>query len=493
LQLQRAELDRARQIPREKLKQSAMVESNSGMNTIFKRLFCAMALLTAAASFAGGTNTINWRKDRVDADVRQYDLQPLLKTIERKTGWEVFMEPGVSHTASVRFKDFKPGDALRALLGNLNYALVPQSNHIVRLLVFRSEMKAATARIDAGVSSEDAALLKRVPNELIARFKSRADAERWATLVGAKITGSIPELNAYRFEFLDTETTEHAREQMQKNPEVLGVDYNYYVDRPESVNEMTGQPNRPLTLKPKSGASSGTVIGLIDTAVQSMGTELDAFMLKQISVAGQASLDPDSPSHGTSMAETILRSLEFATKGSTSAKILPVDVYGSSDTSTTWNVAAGIIQAVNNGANVINLSLGGGQDSAVLRDLVVEMSKRGIPMYAAAGNEPVNTPFYPAAYPEVTAVTALAGPVSSSSQVRIAPYANYGSFVDLAAPDGNVIFMGGRQFFVRGTSAASAYTTGLAVGLRETSGGTWSQINLSLRNNFGVPTSVTKP
>jgi subtilisin family serine protease len=61
-----------------------------------------------------------------------------------------------------------------------------------------------------------------------------------------------------------------------------------------------------------------------------------------------------------------LRSLEIVTKGNTSVQILPVDVYGPNADTTSWNVARGIVEAVNNGANVINLSLGGGGDSVVL-------------------------------------------------------------------------------------------------------------------------------
>jgi thermitase len=378
------------------------------------------------------------------------------------------------------------------LLGNLNFALVP-SNNVTRLFVFRTDIQNATTRILARDAAADAERAKRVPNELIVRFKNRTDAERWATLLGAKITGSIPELNAYRLEFTDAEAADRAKEQMANNSEVLGVDYNYYVDPPAPANEMNADANRPLTIKPKPAGESGrVVVGLIDTAVQSMGASLDAFMLKQISVAGEATLDPSMPSHGTSMAETILRSLEAVTKGSSSTVILPVDVYGANANSTTWNVASGIVSAVNNGANVLNLSLGGGSDSTMLRDLIASIAKRGIPIYAAAGNEPVSTPFYPAAYPEVTAVTALAGPVTGGQQARIAPYANYGNFVDIAAPDANVVYYGNKQYFVRGTTAASAYTSGMAAGLFEMSRKNWSDVNAYIRSTFAVP-PTTKP
>jgi len=462
-----------------------------------RKLLCLLAtvgVLVALDLPAGTTNTLVWKQDRVDADVRNWELQSLLENIAGKTGWQIFAEPGLTHTASARFKGFNPGEALRSLLGNLNFALVPQSNSTTRLFVFRTDIQNATTRILARDAASEAQRAKRVPNELIVRFKSKADAEKWAQLLGAKITGSIPSLNAYRLEFEDAEATERGREQLVASPDVQGVDYNYFVDRPEPANAMTSDVNRPLTLKPKSAGDSGRVIvGLIDTGVQSMGADLDAFMLKQISVAGQSALDPNSPSHGTSMAETILRSLEAITKGTSSTVILPVDVYGPNETSSTWNVAAGIVQAVNNGANVINLSLGGGSDSAVLRDLIASVAKRGIPIYAAAGNEPVSTPFYPAAYPDVTAVTALAGPVTAGQQAHIASYANFGSFVDIAAPDVNVVYYLGKPYFVQGTSASSAYTSGLAAGLYEVNRGSWSSVNDYIRNRFAVPPVATKP
>jgi hypothetical protein len=222
------------------------------------------------------------------------------------------------------------------------------------------------------------------------------------------------------------------------------------------------------------------VIGLVDTGVQPLGADLDKFFLNKLSVAGDAAFDPASPSHGTSMAETMLRSLQAITKGSTSAQILAVDVYGPNATTTTWNVANGIVQAVNGGATVINLSLGGPADSQVLRDLIKSVNDRGIPIFAAAGNEPVATPFFPAAYPGVTAVTAV-------EQGKIANYANYGSFVDVAAPDSSVVYFGNQPWLVRGTSASAAYVSGMAAGLADTTHQTWAQIQAALHKAWPVP------
>lgn len=448
-----------------------------------------LAFSMDAAGAAAATNVLVWNKanDRVDADVRAWELFGLLERIASETGWQVYVEPDSGHKASVKFKNLPSGDALRLLLGDLNFALIPQTNASSRLYVFRTAMQNATRQVRpvTGKNLRDAQP-KRVPNQLIVRLKPGADIDLWARQLNAKVIGRIPELDAYLLEFEDAAALEAARVQLGNGPDVAAVDYNYYLDQPEAARGLLGAstPQLSLQLKPP-GDSGGVIVGLVDTAVQPLGGNLDAFLLKQVSVAGEASFSSTTPTHGTSMAETILRSLEIVTKGSTSVQILPVDVYGPNADTTSWNVARGIVEAVNNGANVINLSLGGGGDSVMLRDLVQSVTARGIPIFAAAGNEPVATPFFPAAYPEVTAVTARGE--SSPGKVTIAPYANFGSFVDVAAPDASIIYFADRPWYVRGTSAAAAYTSGMAAGLAETTQKNWSEIQKMLQRNFPVP------
>ena len=185
--------------------------------------------------------------------------------------------------------------------------------------------------------------------------------------------------------------------------------------------------------------SGRVIVGLVDTAVQPLGNGLDEFLQKQVSVAGDSQLDPNSPSHGTSMAETILRSLQAVTKGGTSVQILPVDVYGPNTSSSTFDVANGIVTAVNGGAKIVNLSLGTDSDSAFLKSVIDDASSKNILLIAAAGNTPVTTPFYPAAYQGVMAVTAL-------DNNQLASYANHGSFVTLGTPGTAVVYYNGQAY-----------------------------------------------
>ena len=76
----------------------------------------------------------------MDADIRGWELFSLLERIAGETGWQIFLDPEASHTASVKFKNLPSGQALRQLLGNLNYALVPEINDVLHLYVFRTFM-----------------------------------------------------------------------------------------------------------------------------------------------------------------------------------------------------------------------------------------------------------------------------------------------------------------------------------------------------------------
>ncbi len=88
----------------------------------------AIALLMAAPTRAA--DTLNWEtnRNRVTADIKAGKLIPLLEQIASVTGWHVFVEPDRTRTISVKFSNLPPGEALHLLLGDLNFALVPQTN-----------------------------------------------------------------------------------------------------------------------------------------------------------------------------------------------------------------------------------------------------------------------------------------------------------------------------------------------------------------------------
>ena len=85
------------------------------------------------------------------------------------------------------------------------------------------------------------------------------------------------------------------------------------------------------------------------------------------------------------MAYTVLAALPRQSGGGSSVQILPVDVYGGNETTTTWNVALGIQAAVDHGATVVNLSLGGSGDSSVLDSMIQSADGHGIVIFCGGG------------------------------------------------------------------------------------------------------------
>jgi hypothetical protein len=144
-------------------------------------------------------------------------------------------------------------------------------------------------------------------------------------------------------------------------------------------------------------------------------------------------------------------------------------------------VALGIQAAVDKGANVLNLSLGSSADSTVLDSVIQQAEAAGVLIFAAAGNQPVNTPTYPAAIPGVNAVSAV-------QQGQFASYANYGSFVDMGLPGTSVIYMGNQAYVEQGTSVSTAYATGVASGSKTSNCDGWPQIQAAMQQKFVVPT-----
>jgi thermitase len=182
------------------------------------------------------------------------------------------------------------------------------------------------------------------------------------------------------------------------------------------------------------------------------------------------------------MASLILQAIQSSTGSSTSVQIQPVNVYGSSETTTSWDVAQGITAAVNAGATVLNMSLGSTGDSSVLDVVIAQAASDGITMFGATGNTPMDAPYYPAADSGVIPVTALGQPG------QLASYAN--SWPDsqmLALPGTGTFDFDGQDWMVQGTSTSTAISSGIYAGNLAAHGWPQAQILNAMENKFPVP------
>jgi serine protease len=148
----------------------------------------------------------------------------------------------------------------------------------------------------------------------------------------------------------------------------------------------------------------------------------------------------DDNSHGTHVTGTIAQSTHngMGTAGvAYKASIMPVKVLDSTGFGTDANVADGIYYAADNGAKVINMSLGGTDQSTKMEDALEYAYNRGVTIVCGAGNSYLdgNPTFYPAAYDAYC----IAVGATQYDETR-AFYSGTGTFVDIAAPGGNLYF-----------------------------------------------------
>ncbi|MDZ7576753.1 MAG: S8 family peptidase [Candidatus Nanopelagicales bacterium] len=189
-----------------------------------------------------------------------------------------------------------------------------------------------------------------------------------------------------------------------------------------------------------SGATGdGVVVAVIDTGVDGSHPDLSGALVSGYNArtdrGDNTSPATDQHGHGTHVSGTIAARAGngIGIAGlAPDASVMPVKVLSASGSGYTSDVAEGIVWAVDNGAAVLNMSLGGGH-SSVMEAAVEYAVDQGATLVAAAGNDGSSVPFYPAAYPGVLSVAAI-----NSSGER-ASWSNYGSTLDLAAPGVNVL------------------------------------------------------
>ena len=444
----------------------------------------SMIFFVSWVNFAGAADTLIWRTNGVTADIKSGDLLKTLGRIASQTGWRVYLEPGSIHKVSTKFQNLPPSNALRMLLGDLSFAVVPGTNAQSKLLVFHTTMGNATQLVRAAKAGAGAGQTNVIPNELIVRLKPGANIEALAKLVGAKVIGKIDGMNAYRLKFDDAAATEAARDQLESQPEVASVENNYSIDRPEvaqGVPASVPQLNLHMNPPPSNGR---TIIGMIDSAVQPLGNGLDAFLLKPESMAGDPKLDPSTLTHGSAMAETMLSTLQQLGNGSSSVNIKPYDIYGPNEAANTFVLAEALSAAVASGANPISLSLGSTSDSQLVSDLIQEGYAKGIRFFAAVGNDGGPQMNFPAADSGATPVTAL------DRNGQLAPYANQSGNSAIGALGTVLVPYNGQTFAVSGTSPATAIVSATASYLMDTGRMTAPQANDQLLKN---PTKTTIP
>lgn len=210
---------------------------------------------------------------------------------------------------------------------------------------------------------------------------------------------------------------------------------------------------------------AGVTIAVIDSGT-GPHPDLDANLLAGRSmfagqdVAGGTDVD-DVKGHGSHVAGIAAAVAGNGIGGvgvAPAARILPIQVLNAAGNGDGRDVGRAIRFAVDSGARVINLSLGGDQESPSIASALQYAVSRDVLVVAAAGNGGASAPQkWPAADDLTIAVTAIdqSGNPSGFSQ--------RGAYIDLAAPGSAVLSTARGQYeYLSGTSMAAAFVSGVA-------------------------------
>jgi type VII secretion-associated serine protease mycosin len=178
-------------------------------------------------------------------------------------------------------------------------------------------------------------------------------------------------------------------------------------------------------------------------------------------VESQDGSDIDASGHGTHVAGIIASAANNGIGGSgvaPNAQLLPIKVLDQAGQGDARDVAAGVRYAADNGAKVINLSLGGATESSSLTQAITYANDKGALVVAAAGNGGANDkPKWPASLDLTLAVTAVDQSNGATS------FDQRGEYIDIAAPGtGIVSTVKGDYGASSGTSMAAGFVAGAA-------------------------------
>jgi hypothetical protein len=206
------------------------------------------------------------------------------------------------------------------------------------------------------------------------------------------------------------------------------------------------------------GSGSGVTVAIIDTGIQLTHPDLSSNVISGYDFVNNDGSATDDNGHGTHVAGIVASTMNNAGNigASYSAKLMPVKVLNESGYGYLSDVAKGVYYATDNGARVINMSLGSTYDSDTLRRSIQYASSKGVLIVAAAGNDSGAPCSYPAAYSSVICV------VATDQDNKLASFSNIGG--ELAAPgvSNYSTYINNSYARLSGTSMASPHIAGSA-------------------------------
>jgi thermitase len=316
----------------------------------------------------------------------------------------------------------------------------------------------------------------------------------------AHISAEIPQLHSFVLTVPQAAETAIVRA-LSKNPLIESAELNYTAQAFSTPNDpfyqnnqwgfantgqiivgQTGVVDADIDMDEAWDITSGSAqvnIAILDTGIDQDHEDLFGKIVDNKNFTDSVTVD-DLYGHGTHVAGVAAASANNAigvAGGCSSCMLMNIKVLNDNGSGAYSWIANGITYAADNGAKVINLSLGGSVKSRVLENAVNYAWNKGVIVVAAAGNSANISKTYPAAYARVIAVAA------TDNNDKKASFSSHGyRWVDVAAPGVNIystfpnhtytINKSLGYDFASGTSMATPMTAATAALIWSTSYGT---------------------
>ncbi|MCK1340753.1 S8 family serine peptidase [Bradyrhizobium sp. 38] len=272
------------------------------------------------------------------------------------------------------------------------------------------------------------------------------------------------------FRITDRRAYETVRREFAADGSVRSVqpNFRYVLQDQKSSVPSEGDPAQYALAKlrlPQAHAlahGANVTVAVIDSGIDAQHPELANSIAENFDALGSA----EAPHvHGTGVAGAIVAHAKLM-GSAPEARIIAIRAFGGTTggaESSSYIILRSLNYAAEHGAQIVNMSFAGPKD-AVIERAIAATAARGLVLIAAAGNAGAKSPpLYPAANPNVIAVSA------TDQQDRLFTASNRGNYIAVAAP-GVDIFLpapGGKYQMTSGTSFSAAYVSGVAALLLE--------------------------
>lgn len=332
------------------------------------------------------------------------------------------------------------------------------------------------------------------PNEIILRFPSEETYGSFVSSLGGSKIRLVDQLDRLR---------------------AVRLAYDEWTDfmglmAGENIVAFDGLPTVPAP-SPSGGAGQLGVVGFGDELLPWLGVSADnsrwgegvkiavldsgivphpdlATLVESIAITPFPKDLNDTNGHGTAVA-SLIAGAGRAAGVAPAAELISVRVGDESGRADSFALAAGILAAIDAGAQIINCSMGTTENNPLIEEAVLHAFDRNVLIVAASGNSEQAEASYPAAYPSVISVGAV------DARGEHLDFSNYGTYLSLTAPGYAIqaAWPGNRYAQISGTSASAPIVTGAIAATMSNGRGIMmnasqaAEIVMKYSNEAGIP------